>query len=143
MPPWLRSTVRITLALVGIFIVALIGTAWIEFRHMCGNSAMAESLSPDGALKAVVFDRSCGATDSGATEVFVLPKSMPLPNLKGNVFIANNITGEVYSGYLGRSEVKVNWLGSRSLQILHEKNAHISLALPAVSDVAISYSIIP
>jgi hypothetical protein len=55
------------LTIFGIGVIALVGFVWFSFRDMCGNDVMTEVLSPDGALKAVVFDRSCGATDSGAT----------------------------------------------------------------------------
>jgi hypothetical protein len=140
MAPWLRSTVRITLMLIGIGAIALVVTVWLSFRDMCGNGVLTETFSPDGSLKAVVFDRSCGATDSGATEVSVLPRFTPLPNLKGNAFITYNVSGEAGSGYRGRAEVKVRWLDPRSLEIMHHQDAHISVALHAVSDVTIRYS---
>jgi hypothetical protein len=136
--PWFRSTVRITLMLVGIGAIALVVTMWVSLRNMCGNSVLTEAASPDGTLKAVVFDRSCGATDSGATEVSVLPRSMPLPNVKGSAFIAYNVSGEASSGYRNRSEVKVRWIDPRSLQIMHHEDAHVSMAMRAVSDVTIS-----
>jgi hypothetical protein len=140
MAPWFRSIVRITLMLVGVGAIALVVTVWVSFRDMCGNSVLTEAPSPDGALKAVVFDRSCGATDSGATEVSVLPRALPLPDAKGNVFVAYNVSGEASSGNRGRSEVKVHWIDPRSLQIIHHEDAHISLAMHAISDVTISYS---
>jgi hypothetical protein len=87
MARWLRSVLRIAMALVSIWCIAFVAMLWFAARGMCGSSVLSETPSPDGALKAVVFDRGCGATDSGTTEVSILTKSEPIPNAKGNAFV--------------------------------------------------------
>jgi hypothetical protein len=143
MPRGLRSVLRIALVVVGVLCIAFVAVIWIAARGMCGNGVLSETFSPDGALRAVVFDRSCGATDSGATEVSILAKLEPLPNTKGNAFIAYNISGSNSSGNNDNSKVRVLWLAPRSLQIEHHTGAHISLAQRTEHGVVISYSTLP
>src|SRR5687767_10343542 len=46
---------------------------------MCGNDIQLTVVSPDRKLKAVVFERSCGATTGFSTQVSVLPADRDLP----------------------------------------------------------------
>lgn len=53
---------------------------------LCANDNLAETVSPNGQLKAVTFRRDCGATTTYSTHVSILPVSRKLPNEAGNVF---------------------------------------------------------
>ena len=52
---------------------------------MCGNDIYSETLSPDGELKAVIFQRDCGATTGFSTQVSILDTDETLENDGGNI----------------------------------------------------------
>ena len=53
---------------------------------MCGNDIYSETLSPNGELKAVIFQRDCGATTGFSTQVSILDTDETLENDGGNIF---------------------------------------------------------
>jgi hypothetical protein len=66
-----RSTKMAIGGMVLIVIVLVVGYQMIldqAFKNACGNEILAESLSPDGSKKFVVFQRSCGATTGFSTQ---------------------------------------------------------------------------
>lgn len=67
------------------------------FDDLCGNTLLAETPSPEGNLRAVVFERNCGATTSFSTQVSVIESGSTLPNEGGNVFIATTGHGKAPS----------------------------------------------
>ena len=79
------------------------------FRHSCGNELLREVASPDGKMKAVVFQRDCAATTGFITQVSVLSKDEKLPNESGNVFSADTNHGVAPSGEGGGPVVEVGW----------------------------------
>lgn len=54
---------------------------------LCGNEIISSDVAPNGALKAVLFRRDCGATTGYSTQVSILSASRSLPNEAGNIFI--------------------------------------------------------
>ena len=84
----------------------------------CGNTVTGELIAPGKALKAVVFERGCGAMTSRAgTWVAVLPPSESLPEReipKGVVFYNDNRGSE---GGSARLDVQVAWEGDTTLVI--------------------------
>ena len=80
------------LVLGGVLLVAVGGFAlfiyflWPSVDDLCANDNLAETVSPNGQLKAVTFRRDCGATTTYSTHVSILPVSRKLPNEAGNVF---------------------------------------------------------
>lgn len=70
--------------------VALLGGLSIRLMertlgNLCGNAPIEEVVSPNGAHKVVVFQRSCGATTGDSTHVSILPAEAPLPDDIGNL----------------------------------------------------------
>jgi hypothetical protein len=140
MAPWLRSILRIGLAVVGVWAIAWFAAMWLGLRGMCGNTAVSEAPSPDGLMKAVVFERDCGATTSASTQVSILARSTPLPNTSGNAFIADTEHGAAPPGPGGGPKAKLVWLNSHSLGITYHEHARISLARESVGGISIHYS---
>jgi hypothetical protein len=54
---------------------------------MCGNYIHREYNSPDSTLKAVVFQRDCGATTGFSTQISILAFTEELQNIEGNIYI--------------------------------------------------------
>ena len=74
--------------------------------NLCANAQVAEYVSPDGNLKAVIFHRDCGATTKETIQVSIIPANKSLPNRAGNVFVAD-----------GTPIVVVRWITDHHLNI--------------------------
>ena len=68
------------LAMIGLAIVVA-----ITINNACSNAIWAEYISPDRTLKAVVFQRNCGATTGFSTHLSLIANDAELPNSGGNV----------------------------------------------------------
>ncbi len=90
---------------------------------MCANQVLQEIPSPDNKLKAVVFQRDCGATTGFSTQVSVIKSDEKLSNTGGNVFSADTDHGKVPAGPGGGPYVNVNWIGFHDLEIIYPQQA--------------------
>ena len=77
----------------------------------CGNDLVREVRSPSGKMKAVVFERDCGATTGFSTQVSLLLSNKSLPNESGNLFIADTDHGNAPAGAWGGPIVEPSWTG--------------------------------
>ena len=138
MPRWLS----IGLWIVGItsLVIAGVGSLfYFGLDGMCANEQLFDLPSPDGALKAVVFQRDCGATTDFSTQVSIVGASRSLPNRGGNLFVADTDHGRAPSGIGGGPEVRVAWRSSHSLQIARHRDARVFLEEPGISGVTAEY----
>lgn len=76
------------------------------FGDMCGNQVLKEYPSPSGKLKAVVFERDCGATTGFSTQVFIVQAGSVLENESANLFLADTDHDRAPSGIGGGSEIR-------------------------------------
>jgi len=77
---------------VGIVTLLVIGVAYAGFRFLaaaCGNDQVEEFPSPDGARKAVMYRRDCGATTDFSRQICILPRTRSLPNWPRPVFASD------------------------------------------------------
>lgn len=99
---------------------------------LCANQIYQEVYSTDRTLKAVVFQRDCGATTGFSTQVSVLPAGETLGNdVAGNLYITN--------GRPADSRLLLQWTSQRSMLI----QGHVTDAIKQekmIGDVAVSYS---
>ena len=109
---------------------------------MCGNQVLSEIPSPDQVYRVVTFQRDCGATTGFSTQVSVLKYAEKLPNESGNLFVADTDHGKAPSGIGGGPEVKISWVGSRSLLLIHHRDVRIFFATSYVYDVFAEYKAI-
>ena len=112
---------------------------------LCGNGILQTVRSPDGTLKAVIFERGCGATTGYSEQVSVLPAGDALPNRAGNVFVADSNHGAAPDG----PQVKASWQSADHLRIAYHKKARVFAHLRQVRvktgwfsgrDVGIAYN---
>jgi hypothetical protein len=75
----------------------------------CGNDIHREYISPDKQLKAVVFQRNCGATTGFSTQISIIDADKNLSNGGGNIYIIN--------GQPEKVAPDVSWPSSRKLNI--------------------------
>src|SRR4051794_26546999 len=83
---------------------------------MCGNTVLRTIPSPDGKLKAVIFERSCGATTGFSTQVSILRSNDKLPHEAGNLFVVAGYS----SGPGGGPWVDVKWSQDRQLLVKYD-----------------------
>jgi hypothetical protein len=107
----------------------------------CGNQVLAETPSPGGRFKAVVFQRDCGATTGFSTQVSLIPSGDKVVSWSGNVFVADANHGEAPSGPSGGPAVQVEWFGPTDLRITHDKRARVFLATTSVNGVHVEYKV--
>lgn len=116
------------------FVLSIVGC-----ESMCANVILQELPSPDKKLKAVIFQRYCGATTGFSTQVTILKYDEKLHKAKGNVFSADTDLGKVPGGLDGgRLVVEAVWKDPRHLQIMHTQNARI---LSAAKKIEVSLGI--
>ncbi len=91
------------------FVVVIGGIAalWIGLRDLCANSIVVEAVSPSGEKKAVLFERSCGATTGFSSQLSVISANADLSNEGGNAYVA----GGYPEGY------ELRWLDNSTLQV--------------------------
>lgn len=102
----------------------------------CGNKVLASVPSPDGSVRAVVFQRDCGATTGFSTQVYILPRNARFlerpaffrSTQAGNVFVADKggVGPAKWKG--GGPWVQVTWSTEpRSLVVRHDVHARVFL----------------
>lgn len=117
-----------------------VAVAFLIAAGRCVNHVLAEVPSPDGRIKAVVFERDCGATTDFSTQISILRTGVRLPNDGGNAFIADTDHGAAPAGPGGGPEVQVRWEGPRAVRITHDPEARVFRAERSVGSVAVRYS---
>ncbi len=128
----------------GVIFLVIVGTWFVytidkAFNDMCRNQLLAEIPSPDKVYRVIVFQRDCGATTGCSTQVSVLKSKEKLQNVSGNLFIANTDYGKAPSGTGGGPAVKISWIDSRSILLIHHKDARVFFANPRVFEVSAIY----
>jgi hypothetical protein len=128
----------------GLLIVAACCSACVD---PCGNEVISEEYSPHREVRAVVFQRDCGATTGFSTQVSVLAANQPfltkrswLQSTKpGNVFVSDINHGNASSGPGGGPVVQLEWLGPRQLRITHDKRARVFVHRNKIDIVDVEY----
>jgi len=81
------------------------------FGGACQNQVFKEYNSPDQSLKAVVFQRDCGATTGFSTQISILESDENLDNESGNIFIVKGHPAEIAP--------EIVWNGNEDIVIHH------------------------
>jgi hypothetical protein len=123
------SAVLLSLALIA-GISVLVGS--LAGCNVCGNTIGYEEKSPGGKLKAVVFERDCGATTGFTTEVSIIPSNVILQNQSGNLFIAK-----------GDLAIRLNWESDGKLRLTYPQGAQPILKRDTLNGVSVRYETFP
>jgi hypothetical protein len=107
--------VAITLGVVGFGIPLVIAGLFIyTTSDMCGNEVYSEVISPNRELKAVVFQRDCGATTGFSTQISILDSDQDLKNVSGNIYIIDGHPNDVAP--------PIQWVSATELKIERIRN---------------------
>ena len=85
---WRRS-LWIALGAAMLLVIASVYAAFEFLSGLCTNDQLEEFQSPDGATKAVVYRRDCGATTDYSRQIVILPHGRPLPKSPDPVFVSD------------------------------------------------------
>jgi hypothetical protein len=141
MKPWKKIIIGTFTGIIALILLC-IGSLYLfaqSLPNLCGNTVLAEYPSPNNQLKAVTFQRDCGATTGFSTQVSIIPSASALGNDGGNIFSAGTNHGEAPSGQGGGPEVKVNWLSDTGIQIQHHKLVRTFLVEKNYEGVQVEY----
>lgn len=136
----LKVSLWIIIIILGVGIV-VVGAAHLLTLDMCGNRVVAEIASPDGRLKAVEFERDCGATTDFSTQVSVIKSNKRLASdSAGNAFSADSNHGLVPVHAAGVMEIDIQWVNGNTLQIGYPAGARVFSRQSKVGDVSVQYT---
>lgn len=108
----------------------------------CPNTVASSSLSPNGALAAVLFQRDCGATTGFSTQISILgPDDKPTTG-EGNTFIADDDHGAARVGSWEGSCAETKWLAPDHLLVRYAAKSRLFKRRDSVSGVKITYQMI-
>jgi hypothetical protein len=134
---WLK--ILLTAILLPTLVFSLL-SYWIS-SDMCRNNLISETPSPNKQIKAVIYERDCGATADFSTQISVLPINRLLPRSEsGNLFIADTNHGEAPNGSKGGPEVRIQWRGDKVLSVAYHKAARVFLERSKTHNITVIYS---
>jgi hypothetical protein len=110
------------------FFLTITCVLWAVGCGLCGNEIGYEEYSPDRKLKAVVFERDCGATTGFSTQVSLLGSAEKLPNEAGNVFTAD-----------GDLRIRVQWQSNSEILVKIPLGAKVHLKQSRVAGISVRY----
>jgi hypothetical protein len=96
---------------------------------VCENEVSETSHSPSGNMKAVVFNRGCGATVGFNTQVSVLAAGADLPNDGGNVLIVDDAV-----------PLKLEWRSDQALRITERFETRVFKQESSVDGIQVTYA---
>lgn len=111
-----------------------------EPTPICENQVIRQTVSPDGAMKAVLFRRACGGPTGFSSQVSILPVS-ETETSKGNAFIADTAGGLAPAAAWGGPDVALEWTSPKALTLAYAPRARVIVAASSVRGVAISHKI--
>ena len=95
----------------------------------CENEVASEIASPSGKLKAVVFERGCGATTGFNTQLSIIYAGGEVPDAAGNAIALD-----------GRIPLQIKWLSDDEILISGSKRTRIFKQEKLVNGVRLQYS---
>jgi hypothetical protein len=123
-----------------LLLLSALSAGCININGDCVNEVLRVHYSPTKQLKAVVFERECGATTGFSTQISIMPATGDLPNEGGNVFVADTDHGKSPSGPGGGPPVEVEWKGESSLNVIYDNRARVFLRKDSQNGVTVTYS---
>ena len=107
------------------------------FRAECPSLVLAAYPSPGSELKAVMFQRACGAGGNAGVHLSILPSGMALPNADGNVFVAEAAHDREPAEL---PAIRVTWRGRNRLQVTYDQRLQVIKRRKEEAAVVIEYT---
>jgi hypothetical protein len=107
---------------------------FVNCDSLCRNEILSEIESPNRNLKAVIFQRDCGATTDFSYHISLIKVDKSLPNKSGNILVLDDKKIDLQK----KSLLKVDWINSTELQIKYPSTSRIFLS-ETKAEVPISF----
>ncbi|MBK7674704.1 MAG: hypothetical protein IPJ27_07990 [Candidatus Accumulibacter sp.] len=136
---------KVTLWIVGTVLVMFGGCAALLHRvsaDMCATTVIDQLPSPNGKLKAVVFQIDCGATADFNSHVSIVTADTDTSKkdaLPKSFFAADGNRGQAPAGK-GGPEVRLSWKDGNHLEIQHHHRVRLIRAETISNGVTIGYT---
>ena len=117
---------------------ALIAIVVSSCSDSCQNSVVSTAAAPAGGLKAVLFQRDCGATTDFSSQVSVTGADEALSEA-GNAFVADTDHGVANAASWGGPWVELRWVSPQTLLIRYDAKARVFTQNSTVSGVTVTY----
>ncbi len=124
---------RIVIAALG----ALVFIGCGEPTPICDNQVIRQAISPDGAMKAVLFHRVCGGPTGFSSQVSVFDVNEPVTG-KGT-FIADTEGGHAKAAAWGGPDVYLEWTAPRALTVTFAYLSRVIASESPVRGVQVTY----
>lgn len=115
--------------------LALLALAGCE--DMCANDVIDEAISPDGAHRAVLFERDCSATTGFSTQVSILEPRDVLEG-SGNVFVADDVGTDTKAEW-GGPWAEVEWTDDENVVVRYDAKARVFEMDDSASGVSVTF----
>jgi len=112
---------------------------FLSLDDTCENEVISESVNPNQEIKAVIFQRNCGATTGFSTQVSIIEFRDELKNDSGNVFVADTNHGEAPSDKNGGPKVEAEWIGNNNLKLSYHPKARTFTKVSTYNGIQITY----
>jgi hypothetical protein len=116
-----------------VILLLLLIVLWANLNSMitenCTNRIVSEVPSPDGKIKAVIFQRNCGIDTAVSTQVSLLPFSETLTNRKGNLFMAEGNARRVGVSIVWKSPVAIDLSYKTRREILRKASRRMGVTV--------------
>lgn len=124
---WIKLVIGLAAVLLLLVITAIGGLYFLgqSSSDMCGVNLLRETPSPNGKLKAVLFQIDCGATNGFNSHMAIMPSNASLSNNTESFFAADRNGGKAPDGEGGGPEVQVDWVSDIQLDIQYHELARI------------------
>ncbi|MGZ8892359.1 MAG: hypothetical protein ACXW1R_05415 [Halobacteriota archaeon] len=144
---WKKITLGVLAAFTILLIAGIAGVVWLgqSTSDMCADTLIGESPSPNGKLKAVLFQTDCGATTDFNSHVAIMPSNSSLADETprffgyGSLFAADTNHGKAPAGKGGGPEVRLHWSSDNILEIEYHDLARVIRAEKTSKGVSIDY----
>lgn len=124
--------------------VSIGSSACFYGSDMCGNDAYEEFPSPNGKLKAVLFERDCGATTPFSTQVSIIENNQKLENAPGNAFIGSDDGRAPLTNHQTMERLEIKWVDDEHMVIRYDARGSTQETNPKiVRNVQVQYEQIP
>lgn len=105
---------------------------------ICDNQVIRQAISPDGAMKAVLFRRACGGPTGFSSQVSVFAASEDVLG-KGNALIADTDGGHAVAAEWGGPDVTLEWTAPRALTVTFAYLSRVIVHESPVRGVDVTY----
>jgi hypothetical protein len=136
----IKKVLKIITTIIFLIIIIFVGllsvvASKLDFGNLCGNEVFKEYYSPDKSMKAIIFQRDCGATTGFSTHISLFDVNKEFDdNEAGNIFLIR--------GHPKTVAPEITWTSNKNIIIHHHidgKEVRIENKFGWINPIKITY----